>query len=91
VFRKRSDVFSASEERPRDAGDRSGTIQALFKFTKAVLAGEPVQVVNYRKHRRDFTCIDDIVEGVIRILDRSAPGNRDWDSDQPDPGTRNAP
>ena len=64
---------------------------ALFKFTKAILAGEPIQVFNYGKHRRDFTYIDDIVEGVIRILDRPAPPNPDWNSDQPDPGTSKAP
>ncbi len=64
---------------------------ALFKFTKAILAGDPIQVFNYGKHRRDFTYIDDIVEGVIRILDRPAPGNTEWDSDQPDPGTSKAP
>lgn len=64
---------------------------ALFKFTRAILAGEPIQVFNYGKHRRDFTYIDDIVEGVIRILDRPAPGNQDWNSDQPDPGTSKAP
>ena len=63
---------------------------ALFKFTKAILAGEPIQVFNYGKHRRDFTYIDDIVEGVIRILDRPAPGNPDWNSDHPDPGTSKA-
>lgn len=64
---------------------------ALFKFTKAILAGEPIQVFNYGKHRRDFTYIDDIVEGVIRVLDRPAPGNPDWNGNQPDPGTSTAP
>jgi UDP-glucuronate 4-epimerase len=64
---------------------------ALFKFTKSILAGEPIQVFNYGKHRRDFTYIDDIVEGVIRILDRPAPNNRDWNGDRPDPGTSKAP
>ncbi|WP_414014606.1 NAD-dependent epimerase [Limnohabitans sp.] len=64
---------------------------ALFKFTKAILAGEPIQVFNYGKHRRDFTYIDDIVEGVIRILDRPAPPNLDWNSALPDPGTSKAP
>ena len=64
---------------------------ALFKFTKAILAGEPIQVFNYGKHRRDFTYVDDIVEGVIRVLDRPAPSNPDWNSDQPDPGTSKAP
>jgi UDP-glucuronate 4-epimerase len=64
---------------------------ALFKFTKAILGGEPIQVFNYGKHRRDFTYVDDIVEGVIRILNRPAPGNLEWNSDQPDPGTSKAP
>lgn len=64
---------------------------ALFKFTQAILAGSPIQVFNYGKHRRDFTYIDDIVEGVIRTLDRPAPGNPDWNSDLPDPGTSKAP
>ena len=64
---------------------------ALFKFTEAILAGEPIDVFNYGKHRRDFTYIDDIVEGVIRVLDRPASANGDWNSDQPDPGTSKAP
>jgi len=64
---------------------------ALFKFTKAMLAGEPIQVFNHGRHRRDFTYVDDIVEGVIRVLDRPAPPNPDWDSNQPDPGTSKAP
>lgn len=63
---------------------------ALFKFTKAILAGEMIQVFNYGKHRRDFTYIDDIVEGVIRILDRSAPCNPNWDGAKPDPGSSKA-
>lgn len=64
---------------------------ALFKFTKTILAGEPIDVFNYGKHRRDFTYIDDIVEGVIRVLDRPAPPNPNWNSDKPDPGTSRAP
>lgn len=48
---------------------------ALFKFTKAILAGEKIPVFNYGKHRRDFTYIDDIVEGVIRVLDQPAQPN----------------
>jgi len=64
---------------------------ALFKFTKAIIAGEPIQVFNYGKHRRDFTYVDDIVEGVIRILDRPAPSNPQWSGAQPDPGTSTAP
>ncbi|MBT5399865.1 NAD-dependent epimerase [bacterium] len=64
---------------------------ALFKFTKAMLAGESIPVFNYGKHRRDFTYIDDIVEGVIRVLDRPAPSNPDWDGANPDSGTSKAP
>ncbi|NKD86125.1 NAD-dependent epimerase [Haematospirillum jordaniae] len=64
---------------------------ALFKFTNAILAGEPIKVFNYGKHRRDFTYIDDIVEGVIRILDRPALPDPNWNSDHPDPGTSRAP
>ncbi len=64
---------------------------ALFKFTKAILAGEPIQVFNHGKHRRDFTYVDDIVEGIVRILDRPAPPNPAWRGDQPDPGTSLAP
>lgn len=60
---------------------------ALFKFTKAILAGEPIQVFNHGKHRRDFTYVDDIVEGLLRVLDRPAPPNPDWHGDAPDPGT----
>lgn len=64
---------------------------APLKFTKAILAGEPIDVFNYGKHRRDFTYIDDIVEGMIRILDRPAPPNPDWNGNAPDPGTSAAP
>ena len=64
---------------------------ALFKFTKAILAGEPIDVFNYGKHRRDFTYIDDIVEGLIRVLDHTAEPNPAWDGKNPDPGTSKAP
>jgi UDP-glucuronate 4-epimerase len=64
---------------------------ALFKFTKAILSGEPIDVFNYGKHRRDFTFIDDIVEGVIRVLDRPVPSNGQWSGENPDPGTSKAP
>ncbi len=64
---------------------------ALFKFTKAILAGEKIPVFNYGKHRRDFTYIDDIVEGVIRVLDCPAMPNPTWNGAQPDPGSSNAP
>jgi UDP-glucuronate 4-epimerase len=64
---------------------------ALFKFTRAILAGEPIEVFNYGKHRRDFTYIDDIVEGVIRVLDRVPEPNPDWSGDTPDSATSSAP
>ena len=64
---------------------------ALFKFTKAILAGEKIQVFNYGKHSRDFTYIDDIVEGVVHVLDRPAKPNPLWSGDNPDPGTSTAP
>ena len=64
---------------------------ALFKFTKAMLAGEKIQVFNYGKHRRDFTYVDDIVEGVIRVLDKPAAPNPNWSGDNPDSGTSSAP
>ncbi len=64
---------------------------ALFLFTKAILNGEKIQVFNYGKHRRDFTYIDDIVEGVIRTLDHTAQPNPDWTGMKPDPGTSKAP
>ncbi|OAI14319.1 capsular biosynthesis protein CpsI [Methylomonas lenta] len=64
---------------------------ALFLFTKAILAGEKMDVFNYGKHRRDFTYIDDIVEGIIRTLDHTAQPNPDWSGAKPDPGTSKAP
>lgn len=64
---------------------------ALFKFTKAILAGEPIQVFNHGKHRRDFTYVDDIVEGIVRVLDQPALPSNSWDSDIPDPGTSKYP
>lgn len=64
---------------------------ALFLFTKAILADEPIKVFNHGRHRRDFTYVDDIVEGVIRALDRVPAGNETWNSDRPDPATSRAP
>ncbi len=64
---------------------------ALFKFTKAILEGNTIDVFNYGKHTRDFTYIDDIVEGVIKTLDTSASGNAEWKGDSPDPASSKAP
>ena len=64
---------------------------AMFLFTKAILAGEPIQVFNYGKMKRDFTYVDDIVEGVVRTLDHTAPENPEWNGANPDPGTSAAP
>lgn len=64
---------------------------ALFKFTKAILEGEKLQVYNYGNHRRDFTYVDDIVEGVVRVLDKPATANPSWSGAKPDPGSSRAP
>jgi len=64
---------------------------ALFLFTRAILAGEPIKVFNHGRHKRSFTYIDDIVEGVIRTLDRVPSANPDWNSSTPDPATSNVP
>lgn len=64
---------------------------ALFIFTKAILAGHPIDVYNYGKMRRDFTYIDDIVEGIIRVSDHLPQPNPDWTGMNPDPGTSKAP
>jgi len=64
---------------------------ALFLFTKNILEGKPIDVFNYGKHRRDFTYVDDIARGVIASMDTTATPNPDWDSDNPDPATSNAP
>jgi UDP-glucuronate 4-epimerase len=64
---------------------------ALFYFTKSIIEDKPIDVFNYGRHRRDFTYIDDIAEGVLRTLDRPAIPNPDWDSANPDPGSSRAP
>jgi UDP-glucuronate 4-epimerase len=64
---------------------------ALFMFTKNILEGKPIDVFNYGKHQRDFTYIDDIVEGVIRTLDHTASPNPDWSGANPDSATSKAP
>ncbi|TSK03874.1 MAG: NAD-dependent epimerase [Geobacter sp.] len=64
---------------------------ALFLFTKAILEGRPIDIFNYGKMRRDFTFVDDIVEGVIRVSDKVPQGNPAWSGDAPDPGTSYAP
>jgi UDP-glucuronate 4-epimerase len=64
---------------------------ALFKFTRAILAGEPIDVFNYGRHRRDFTYIDDIVEGVIRVLGRPPAPDPAWSGEKPDSASSSAP
>jgi UDP-glucuronate 4-epimerase len=64
---------------------------ALFVFTRKILAGEPIDVFNHGRHARDFTYIDDVVEGVLRTADRIAAPDPDWSSDRPDPASSNAP
>ena len=64
---------------------------ALFLFTKAILEGRPIDVYNYGEMQRDFTYIDDIVEGLVRVIDRPPKGNPDWSGKHPDPGSSKAP
>jgi UDP-glucuronate 4-epimerase len=64
---------------------------AMFLFTRAILAGAPIDVFNRGRNRRDFTYIDDIVEGVVRVLDRPPSANPAWDGNAPDPGSSPAP
>lgn len=64
---------------------------AMFLFTDAILNGRPINVFNHGQMQRDFTYIDDIVEGVVRVTDRVAPANPEWSGTYPDPGTSSAP
>lgn len=64
---------------------------ALFLFTKAIIDGQPIDVYNQGKMKRDFTYIDDIVEGIVRVLPNVPTGNPEWDSARPDPATSFAP
>ncbi|MGK7887250.1 MAG: NAD-dependent epimerase [Crocosphaera sp.] len=64
---------------------------ALFLFTKAIISGEPINVFNHGKMRRDFTYIDDIIEGVIRVINKIPQPNPNWSGENPDPGSSKAP
>lgn len=64
---------------------------ALFLFTKAILSGEPIQVFNHGQMVRDFTYMDDIIEGVVRVIDHPPSGNKLWSGKQPDPASSPAP
>jgi UDP-glucuronate 4-epimerase len=64
---------------------------SLFQFTRNILEGKPIPVFNYGHHARDFTYIDDVVEGVVRTLDKVAAPDPDWRSEAPDPATSSAP
>ena len=64
---------------------------ALFKFTDSIVKNKAISVFNYGKHRRDFTYIDDIVEGIIRVIDKPAQPNKSWNGNNPDPGSSEAP
>ena len=64
---------------------------ALFMFTKAILAGEKIPVFNYGNHRRDFTYIDDIVEGIVKVIDNPAKSNKNWNGSKPEPSSSLAP
>jgi len=64
---------------------------ALFRFTRAILTGEPIDLYNHGRMQRDFTYIDDIVEGIVRVMNTIPVGNPDWDGRRPDPGSSPAP
>jgi len=64
---------------------------ALQKFTKSIILGKKISVFNYGQHRRDFTYIEDILEGIIRVLDQPATPNKLWNSNKPDPSSSSAP
>ena len=64
---------------------------ALFKFTKAILEEKYIDVFNYGKHTRDFTYIDDIVQGIIKVINNPATSNKKWNSKKPDPATSRSP
>ncbi|MDC1191210.1 NAD-dependent epimerase [Gammaproteobacteria bacterium] len=64
---------------------------ALFMFTKAILEDKPIDVFNHGNMMRDFTYVDDIVNGIERVLDRNAESNKHWSGKNPDPGTSRAP
>ena len=60
---------------------------ALFRFTRNMLEDRPIDVFSHGRHRRDFTYIDDVVEGVVRVIDRPASANAEWSAESPDPAT----
>jgi len=101
VYASSSSVYGANETLPFSVHhnvDHPVSLYAatkkaneLMAHTRNILEGKPIDVFNYGHHRRDFTYIDDIVEGVIRTLDNVASGNPDWDGKAPDPGTSRAP
>ena len=64
---------------------------ALFRFTRNILAGRPIEVYNHGRHRRDFTYIDDVVQAVVQVIDRPATPNPEWRGESPEPGTSAAP
>ena len=64
---------------------------ALFLFTRAILAGQPIDIFNHGQMRRDFTYVDDIAEGIIRVADRPATPDSNWSGDEPDPAASSAP
>jgi UDP-glucuronate 4-epimerase len=63
----------------------------IQKFTTAIISGDPIKLFNYGKHKRDFTYIDDIIEGIIRVIGQPATINENWDGGNPDPSTSSAP
>ena len=74
-----------------DSESTAEIVRSFLDQSRKILADEPIEVFNQGHHARDFTYIDDIVEGVIRVLDQPAQPNPDWSGDAPDPATSKAP
>ena len=64
---------------------------AVFLFTRAIVEGRPIGVFNYGKMRRSFTYVDDVVEGIVRVIERPPWPNPEWSDDRPDPSSSSAP
>jgi UDP-glucuronate 4-epimerase len=64
---------------------------ALYRFADAIVAGQPIKLFNHGDMRRDFTYVDDVIEAVVRLIDRAPRGDASWSGDAPNPGTSSAP
>ena len=90
AFGEKQPVVGFDISRQRVDALRQG-IDRTGEFTKDIIEGKPIKVFNYGKMKRDFTYIDDVVEGVVRLLDKKPEPNSGWDATNPDPATSSAP